>query len=114
MDSIMNETIKIVIDDAELWTRPFGDDKALVMATEGGVKRFLHEIYKKHPKYFELLEPDFCEEDLEGVFSLIVDPEVVQIMIMPGCGRFGFRIEVPYVNEDPDYEVMDHEEGDVI
>ena len=100
METITNETIKIVIDDAELWTRPFGEDKALVMATEGGVKRFLHAIYKKHPDYFELLEPDFCEEDLEGMFCLIVDPEVVQLMILPGCGRFGFRIEVPEEDED--------------
>ena len=100
MESIMNETIKIEIDGAVLWTRPFGDDKALVMATEGGVKRFLYEIYKKHPDYFELLEPDFCDEDLDGMFCLIMDPEVVQIMIMPGCGRFGFRIEVPEEGEN--------------
>ena len=95
-----NETIKITIDDAVLWTRPFGEDKALIMATEGGVKRFLYEMYKRHSDYFELLADDFCEEDLEGMFCLIMDPYVVQMMILPGSGRFGFRIEVPEEDEE--------------
>ena len=100
MDTINETGMKITIGDAELWTRPFGDELALIMANEAGVKRFLYETYKKHPEYFDLLAEDLCEEDLDGTFSLIVDPCVVQMLIMPGCGRFGFRIDQAVEDDD--------------
>lgn len=93
---------KIEVGDVEFWTKPFGKDKAMITALEGGLKLFLLETHKKHPEYFELLTDDFCEEDLEGAFSVIVDPTVVQLIIVPGCGRIGFRVEAPDEEETDD------------
>jgi hypothetical protein len=43
---------------------------------------------------FELFvdDEDFCEEDMDGAFSVIVDPEVVTLSITPGEGKFGFSV----------------------
>ena len=96
MNAVTNDT-KITIGDVELWTRPFGQNKALISATEEGTKLYLYETHKKHPEHFEIFvdDEDFCKEDLEGAFSVIVDPEYVQMLIQPGTGRFGFRVAVP-------------------
>ncbi len=93
----VREDIKVVIGDVELWTRPFGEKKALVTATEGGTKLYLLRMHQKYPESFETFvgDEELCEEDLDGTFSVIVEPEKVNMIIEPGTGRFGFRLSVP-------------------
>lgn len=88
----MDKGAKIVIGDVELWTRPFGKDKAMITAVEGGMKMYLLSMHTHHPDLFELMVEDaeFCEEDMHGAFSVIVDPEKTFMIIRPGSGKVGF------------------------
>ena len=89
-----NGATKITIGDLELWTAPFGENKATITAVEAGTKKALQILHQKMPESFELLvdESDFCEEDMEGPFSVIVDPEKVGITVYPGEGKLGFTV----------------------
>lgn len=112
-----NRDNKIVIGDVELWTAHFGKDKATITAREEGTKLWLYHMHKKMPDLFEIYQDDedFCEEDLEGAFTVIVNPEKVEILITPGNIRIGFRCVVPdQQDEVPEMEVVDHEDGEVI
>ena len=97
MDVKKNVATKITVGDLELWTAPFGAKKATITAIEGGAKRVLLNLHKKLPDVFELLvdDEDFCEEDMDGAFSVIVDPEQVSMAIYPGEGKFGFNVSRP-------------------
>lgn len=96
---------KISVGQLELWTAPFGNGKATITATEKGTKMALLHLHQKKPDIFELLVEDekFCEEDMEGAFSVIVDPELVIFAIRPGEGRFSIghrdQSEEEYENE---------------
>ena len=94
MENKINGATKIVIGDLELWTAPFGAEKATITALEGGTKLILKRLHDKLPDVFDLMvdDEDFCEEDMEGAFSVIVDPEVVTLSISPGLGKFGFSV----------------------
>ena len=94
METMKNGATKIVIGDLELWTAPFGDKLATVTALEGGTKIILKRLHDKLPDVFQLMvdDEDFCEEDMEGAFSVIVDPEVVTLSVSPGSGKFGFSV----------------------
>ena len=85
---------KITIGDLTFWTRPWGDGKAMLTANEPGTNRWLYNVHKEHPDVFEILqdEEDFCKEDLEGTFSIIVDPERVHLLIGLGNSGIGFRV----------------------
>lgn len=87
-------TTKITVGQLELWTAPFGEDKATITAIEAGTKKLLLHLHQKMPDVFELFvdDEDFCEEDLEGAFSVIVDPDVVSLSIIPGGGYFSFGV----------------------
>lgn len=93
MESI-EKGIKITIGQLELWTAPFGKDRATITATEGGTKIMLLQLHKKMPEDFQLFveDEDFCKEDMDCAFSVIVDPKVVTMEIEPGKGEFSFRI----------------------
>lgn len=126
------KSTKITIGDAELWTAPFGAKKAAISANEGGMKKYLLNLHKKMPDVFELLvdEEDFNEEeDMDGTFTVIVDPEVVSMAFILGEGKLGFTVSRPCDEdcehcqyngcenshpEEPEMEIVDHEEGDVI
>lgn len=97
---------KITIGDVTLWTRPWGDGKAILTANEPETNRWLYKVHTEHPEYFEILQDDedFCEEDLEGSFSLIVDPEKAQLLIGLGDPGIGFRIGLPIKEESNDAE----------
>ncbi len=112
METVKKST-KIVIGDVELWTAPFGD-KAEVTATEEGTKLYLLSMHRKYPELFEILveDEDLCKEDLDGAFTVIVNPELVNLVVIPGEGRIGFRCCIP--DKEPDYEVIDHDDGEVI
>ena len=89
---------RITIGDAELWTAPFGENKAAISANEGGMKKYLLNLHKKMPDVFELLvdEEDFNEEeDMDGTFTVIVDPEVVSMAFILGEGKMGFTVSSP-------------------
>ena len=94
METMKNGATKIVIGDLELWTAPFGEKLATVTALEGGTKIILKHLHEKLPDVFQLMvdDEDFCEEDMDGTFSVIVDPEVVTLSISPGSGKFGFSV----------------------
>lgn len=85
---------KITIGDLTFWTRPWGDGKAMLTANEPGTNRWLYNVHKEHPDVFEILQDDedFCKEDLEGAFSIIVDPERVYLLIGLGNAGIGFRV----------------------
>lgn len=85
---------KITIGDLTFWTRPWGDGKALLTANEAGTNRWLYNVHREHPDIFEILQDDedFCSEDLEGTFSVIVDPEKVSLLIGLGNAGIGFRV----------------------
>ena len=87
-------TTKITVGQLELWTAPFGEYKATITAIEAGTKKLLLHLHQKMPDVFELFvgDEDFCEEDMDGAFSVIVDPEVVTLSITPGEGKFGFSV----------------------
>lgn len=94
MENTNNGATKIIIGDLELWTAPFGEKKATISAVEEVAKKALILLHEKMPESFEVLvdEADFCEEDTEGVFSVIVDPEKVCITVYPGAGKMGFTV----------------------
>lgn len=90
----MDKGAKIAIGDVELWTKPFGKRKAMITTMEECAKLYLLKLHKDHPDLFKLLVEDseFCKEDMEGAFSVIVDPEKVQMIIIPGMGLLTFRM----------------------
>lgn len=94
MEIMKKKPTKITVGDLELWTAPFGTNKATITAVEGGAKVVLRNLHTKLPDVFELFvdDEDFCEEDMDGAFSVIVDPEVVTLQISPGEGKFGFSV----------------------
>lgn len=96
------KTTKITVNDLELWTAPFGQNKAIISAREEGMKIFLLKLHEKLPEDFELLvdDADFCEEDMEGTFSVIVDPEIVHLEVFAGSGKIGFVVNKPDCDED--------------
>ncbi len=88
---------KITVNDMELWTAPFGENRATITAVEEGMKIFLLKLHQKLPDDFQLMvdDADFCEEDMEGAFSVIVDPEAVRIEVFAGSGKIGFVVDKP-------------------
>ena len=126
MEKMKDGATKIKVGKLELWTAPFGEKKATISAHDDGMKEVLLQLHQKMPNAFELMvdEADFCEEDIEGIFSLIVDPENVTINVIPGSGKLGFTVcrecdgdcdncSECDKNQEPDYEVIDHEDGEV-
>ena len=97
MEKQRNGSTKITVGDLELWTAPFGENKATITAVEGGAKRLLLHLHQRLPDVFELFVDDeeFCAEDMDGAFSVIVDPEVVNLTITPGYGNFAFGVNRP-------------------
>lgn len=91
----MKKCTKISVGQLELWTAPFGNGKATITATEKGTKMALLRMHRKNPERFQTMVDDdeLCAEDMEGAFSVIVDPELVYMVIRPGDGQiyFGFR-----------------------
>ena len=94
MEKTTNRPTRIRIGELELWTAPFGENRATITAVEAGTKKTLQLLHQKMPEVFELMvdEEEFCEEDMDGAFSVIVDPEQVALNIMPGSGRFAFGV----------------------
>lgn len=90
----MKKGNKITIGDLELWTAPFGTTKATITALEAGTKQLLLNLHKTIPEAFELFvdDEDFCEEDMDGAFSVVVDPQIVNLLIEPGTGKLFFRV----------------------
>lgn len=97
---------KITIGELTFWTRPWGEGKAVLTANETSLNHWLYNVHKEHPDVFEILQDDedFCEEDLEGTFSLIVDPGKVSLLIGLGEVGIGFR-----VSEDDEEEKVSAE-----
>ena len=95
-------TTKITVNDLELWTAPFGKNRATITAVEEGLKVFLLKLHQKLPDDFELFvdDEDFCEEDMEGPFSVIVDPEKVRLEIFAGSGKIGLVVDRPDCDGD--------------
>lgn len=104
MENTNKGATKIIIGDLELWTAPFGENKATITALEAGMKKVLLHMHQKMPETFELMvdDEDFCEEDMEGTFSVIVDPEKVCITCYPGAGKMGFTVS-PECDGDCDH-----------
>jgi len=94
MEKTTNRPTRIRIGELELWTAPFGENRATITAVEAGTKKTLQLLHQKMPEVFELMvdEDEFCDEDMDGAFSVIVDPEQVALNIMPGSGRFAFGV----------------------
>lgn len=94
MEITRETSIKITVGQLELWTAPFGENKATITATDAEMKKVLLHLHQKLPDVFELMvdDEDFCKEDMDGAFSVIVDPEVVTLAISPGDGNFGFNV----------------------
>lgn len=88
-----NDT-RITVGTSRLWTSPWGNGKALISANGKSEKEFLYRAFARHPEHFETLvnTREFCEEDLEGTFSVIVDPEEVVLEIVPGSGLMQLRL----------------------
>lgn len=86
---------KITVGQAEMWTRRFGKNRALLIAVEEGLKKLLLHLHQKLPNVFELFVDDegFLPEDMEGYFAVIVDPEVVRIGVIPGKGLLSFEVD---------------------
>lgn len=94
MEKMNDGAIRIKVGKLELWTAPFGEKKATITARDEGAKEVLLKLHDSKPDAFELMvdEEDFCEEDMEGSFSVIVDPEIVTMNIIPGSGILGFIV----------------------
>lgn len=103
MKETMNKNTRITVGDLELWTAPFGANKATITATEGGTKVLLMNLHRRLPEVFELMvdEADFCQDDMEGAFSVIVDPELVDLRVSLGDGKVSFAVRRE-CNEDCD------------
>ena len=87
---------KITVEDHTFWTRPWVDGKAMITTNDVRLNCFLFKLHQKDPEYFEIMmDEDICEEDLEGAFSVIVDPEAVQIIVYPGTGDIGISVDKP-------------------
>lgn len=102
METNRSTDTKITIGQLTFWTRPWGDGKAMLTANEAGTNRFLYNVHREHPEIFEILQDDadFCSEDLDGTFSVIVDPEKVHLLIGLGNAGIGFRVAEEYEEEE--------------
>ncbi len=100
MDSL-NKLTHIKVGDFELWTKPWGK-KAALIANEGGMIRLLQILHTKMPDIFETLVDDVTPEDIENTFTVIVNPDVVVIEIVPGDGRINItgRKDETYEREE--------------
>lgn len=104
---------KITIGQLELWTAPFGNGKATITATEKGTKMALLHLHQKHPEHFQTLVDDdeLCTEDMEGAFSVIVDPELLYMVIRPGDGQISFGVRACDLDEEEGRRMMMREGG---
>lgn len=102
METNRSTDTKITIGQLTFWTRPWCDGKAMLTANEAGTNRFLYNVHREHPEIFEILQDDadFCAEDLDGTFSVIVDPERVHLLIGLGNAGIGFRVAEEYEEEE--------------
>lgn len=98
----MKKCTKISVGQLELWTAPFGNVKATITATEEGTKLALMRMHLKNPERFQTMVDDdeLCAEDMEGTFSVIVDPEIVHLEVFAGSGKIGFAVNKPDCDED--------------
>ena len=90
---------KIVAGDIVIWTRPWANGKALITTSEEGLNQFFFHLHTQYPDHVELMveDMDFCNEDLKGTFSVIVDPVTTAIEFVPGSGNFQIRFLKPPV-----------------
>lgn len=90
----INQDTPIFVGEHVLWTSPWANGKAIISANGQSEKEFLYRAFSKHPEHIETLVDlrDFCEEDLDGTFSVIVDPEEVVLEIVPGTGMMQLRL----------------------
>ena len=79
-------------DGRKIWMRKFGYKKAMLTTADERLKSFLVNFMKKNPDSVEPLVEieEFCQEDLEGAASFIVDTDRVQLLI--DLGLFGIGI----------------------
>jgi hypothetical protein len=80
-------------DGRKIWMRRFGYKKAMLTTADERLKSFLVNFMKKNQD--GSVEPlvdldEFCQEDLEGAASFIVDTDRVQLLI--DLGLFGIGI----------------------
>lgn len=82
--------MRIEAGDISIWTGPWGKKKAVITAVEDGLKQFLYHLHLKYPDQIEIMvdDEDFSAEDLEGAFSIIVDPSEIEIVFIPGGEHF--------------------------
>lgn len=96
------KSVKITAEDVNIWTRPWAHGKALITTNERELNKFFFSLYNQYPDYVEVLPEagDFCEEDLEGAFSVVVDPVVTALEFTPGSGDFQIRfLKLPVKGE---------------
>lgn len=93
------KSVKITAEGVNIWTRPWANGKALITTSEEGLNQFFFHLHTQYPDHVELMveDADFCNEDLKGAFSVVVDPVVTALEFKPGSGDFQIRFLKPPV-----------------
>ena len=129
METNEKKTRKIDIDGNVIWHR-MNEDGTVTLYCDGPIKKALPRIAENAPTFFNIM----TDPEDDGPLMVIVDPKKVAITVDFGIARFGFSICDPCEDdcaacenretceaslvkkekEDPEFEVIDHEDGEVI
>ena len=103
---------KVAMNERTFWHRKLKDGVATVTTSDEKLKKALYNTHRQFPDAVQLMYDgdDLCAEDMEGAVTFFVDQKTVEFFVKPGSNDFGIRVWT----EEPDIEVIDHEEGDVI
>lgn len=86
---------KLQLGDFVLWTKPWGEDKAVITATDPETIDLLLNLHIHHPDLFDTYVDDMLyAEDLENTFSVIVDPDIISLEIIPGDATLQIRTKI--------------------
>lgn len=85
---------RIKIGDVELWTGRWNEHKAFISCRNERIKAYLAGVARRYPDQVELMvnDEDFCQEDMDGTFTVIVDPTLVNIIVTPGSMHMALQI----------------------
>jgi len=112
MENTNNGATKITIGDKTFWHQLLKDGVATIRTYDKKMKQALYSLHRRFPDAVQLMYDgdDLCAEDFDGTTTFYLDSQSVELFIKPGVDNIGFRV----YESEPDIEVIDHEEGDVI
>ena len=112
MENTNNGATKITIGDKTFWHQMIKDGVATIVTADEKLKKTLYVMHQRFPDAVHLMYDgeDLCAADFERTTTFILDAKNAELFIKPGLDIVGIRV----YEDNPDCEVVYHEDGEVI